>query len=132
MVNASATREPRSIHYGNPDNEPAALQMIVRAIGNSVLRLESCSLVPMDAALEWKALYGLFPLAFPLPVDLLDVASVAIEALGIPASRHKTTVPQGYARALADDLTEILVWRSPLDPLDHRRLGDQDRAGPGV
>ena len=118
MVNASrACREWRSIPYGNPENEPAALQMVVRSVGNGVLRLECCDLIPMDAALEWKRLHGLWPLVFPLPASILDVASVAIESLGIPASRHKTTVPEGYCRALADDLTEIVIWRSPLDPL---------------
>lgn len=86
-----------------------ALTMVMKEMGNGVVRLMSADLVPLDTQLLPVLSAGAI-LADPLPWHLDDLAAVALSGMGDAAAGWSVQAPaHGFARFLDDGLTEVLL-----------------------
>ena len=77
--------------------------IVVRDMGNGVLRLESCHLLP------WRLLgdeSGL-TLVFPLPLAVQDCLELAWGSLGSDPAR---CFSEGRCRPVCEDVREYYIW----------------------
>lgn len=88
--------------------ENVALCLVLRDMGNQVVRIEASSLVPLEAALADAELPGRRPMLFPAPSAVWDAIDVASSALGLSVDLGWAWA--GSLRYVADSLAELAIW----------------------
>jgi hypothetical protein len=87
----------------------SSIELIMRDVGNDVVRLESAEIVPLNT--EVMPLLGSCALLEdPLPAHVRDMAIEALRSLGDAAAGYSIAVPaHGFARFLDEGLTEVWI-----------------------
>ena len=82
---------------------PLKLSIVMRDMGNRVLRIESVGILPPG----WTSCPSFSPLVFPLSPRLLDAVVCAMAALFVRGPPRFCT---GCSRSVCDGVTEVFVW----------------------
>lgn len=88
-----------------------ALRFVVRFMGNGVMRLVACDLLPLDQARVEAALPGREPMMFPYPAGMFDMGVEALSRLGIPWGRASSWIVDASTRLIDDETVEVIGWR---------------------
>jgi predicted nucleic acid-binding protein len=86
--------------------ETHGVRLVVRDLGNGVVRLECFELVTADDAVAMAKLTGSSELAFPVPERFRDLVREAAERIGlVPSDCHLAA----FARGVDDAVIEIVA-----------------------
>ena len=97
-----------SYHDGPPPIDPGAMSMLVRDMGNGVMRVELAYRISTPHALILRSIGAQCAMVFPLTDRMSDAVFVAMAGLDAGIARAKPSA--GCYRSLSETMTEFVVW----------------------
>lgn len=97
-----------SHHDGSPRGDPGAMSMLVRDMGNGVMRVEHALRISTPDALVLRSIGSQCAMLFPLTDRMSDAIFFAMAGLDAGIKRNQPSA--GCYRALSETMTEFVVW----------------------